>query len=243
MDPSQISHETLAGKILRLPFRLLPKGAVVRILRGPARGKRWLVESSTRGFWLGFWELDNQRWFAARLKEGDIVYDIGAHAGLYTLIASSRIGSNGRVYAFEPLPRNVYFLRQHLQLNNISCCSVIEAAVSNSSGWARFEPTMLNAAGHLSAVGAIRVRTLSLDDFYLCGKEVRPPSVVKIDAEGAEIEVLRGAARLLSEFSPRIYLSAHSALAEKECLEFLRSARYEVTRMSIDDFWAEKADR
>lgn len=241
MDPSQISHETLAGKLLRLPFRLLPRGAVVRILRGPARGKRWLVESSTRGFWLGFWELENQRWFAARLRKGDVVYDVGAHVGLYTLIASDRVGPDGYVYAIEPLPSNVHFLCKHLELNHVTLCTVIEGAVSNASGWARFDPTTLNAAGHLSDRGALHVRTISLDDLYFNGKGMRPPSIIKIDAEGAEIDVLHGANRLLREFSPQIYLSAHSELAEKECTEFLRAVGYAITRMSIDDFWAEKS--
>jgi hypothetical protein len=85
VDPTHISDSTLIGKFIRLPFKLLPKGAVVRIIRGPARGKRWVADSSTRGFWLGYWELDNQRLFAAHLRPGDVDYDIGArgpiHAG------------------------------------------------------------------------------------------------------------------------------------------------------------------
>lgn len=240
MDISQISHETFAGRLLRLPFRLLPKGAVVRILRGPARGKRWLADSSTRGFWLGFWELDNQRWFAARLRKGDVIYDVGAHVGLYALIAGDRVGPEGHVYAIEPLPGNVHFLRRHLELNHVNSCTVVEAAVCSASGWTRFDPTSLNTAGHLSESGPLLVRTVSLDDFYFQGQHIRIPTIIKIDAEGAEIEVLRGATRLIAEFSPQIYLSTHTELAEKYCMKFLHSSGYTVTRMSIDDFWAKK---
>ena len=93
MNPSRISHETLLGKAIRLPFRLVPKGAVVLIVQGPARGKRWVSNSASHGYWLGYREIANQRLFAARLRQGDVVYDIGAHVGLYMLGASAKVGS------------------------------------------------------------------------------------------------------------------------------------------------------
>lgn len=213
---------------------------MVRILRGPARGKRWISGSTTRGFWLGYWELDIQRWFAANLRGGDVVWDIGAHAGLFTLIASDRVDTKGHVYAFEPFPDNVRKLRKHIQLNHVTNCTVVEAAVCDSSGSKRFDPTVHNSAGHLSDSGGISVRTLSLDDFLFSQTGVRPPSVIKIDAEGAEVEVLAGARETMARFSPKILLSTHGEDVDRRSIEFLQHAGYSCTRLTVDDIWAEK---
>jgi FkbM family methyltransferase len=238
MDPSQISQKTLLGKVVRLPFKLLPQDAIVRILRGPARGKRWIASSSAHGFWLGYWELENQRRFAHHLKPADVVYDIGAHVGLYALISSDKVGPAGRVYAFEPFPKNVAYLRQHIELNHLSNCTVIQAAVSESSGFRLFDPGDHSAAGHFSETGGVSVRTLSLDEFVLSSHNERPPSMIKINAEGAEMEVLKGARRTIAKFAPLIFASTHSAGLHRECHEFLLSAGYAVRDLSADKIWA-----
>ncbi len=238
MDPTQISDSTLIGKFIRLPFKLLPKDAVVRITRGPARGKRWVADSSTRGFWLGYWELDNQRLFAAHLRPGDVVYDIGAHVGLYTLVSSARVQSEGHVYAFEPLPRNLQYLRRHIQLNRLSNCTVVGAAVSDSAGLRRFDPTVHDSAGHFSSHGALSVQTIALDGFLSTERGIRPPNAIKINAEGAEMEVLSGGRSTIAEYSPMIFLSTHSDEIHLQCSEFLTSAGYSLRHLAVNKIWA-----
>jgi len=213
---------------------------VVRVLRGPARGKRWISDSTTRGFWLGYWELENQRLFASHLHESDVVYDIGAHVGLYVLLSSVRVGEKGHVYAFEPLERNLVYLRRHIELNHLSNCTVIEAAVSDSSGLRHFDPTAHDSAGHFSEAGRVMVRTLTLDDFLWSEKGRRPPNALKINAEGAELEVLQGARRLIAEFAPTIFLSTHSDELTKRCSEWLKSAGYKLNILAADKIWAAK---
>jgi len=240
VDPTQISDSTLLGKFIRLPFKLLPAGAVVRIVRGPARGKRWVADSSTRGFWLGYWELDNQRFFAAHLRAGDVVYDIGAHVGLYTLISSSIVQPGGHVYAFEPLPRNLQYLRRHIELNHLSNCTVVDAAVSDSTGLRRFDPTVHDSAGHFSSDGAVSVQTIGLDDFFFKGQSIRPPSAIKVNAEGAEMEVLLGGRGIIKEYSPLIFLSTHSPEIHAQCSELLTSTGYSLQHLAADKIWAAK---
>jgi len=240
VDPTQISDSTLLGKFIRLPFKLLPAGAVVRIVRGPARGKRWVADSSTRGFWLGYWELDNQRFFAAHLRPGDVVYDIGAHVGLYTLISSSRVQPGGHVYAFEPLPRNLQYLRRHIELNHLSNCTVVDAAVSDSTGLRRFDPTVHDSAGHFSSDGAVSVQSIGLDDFFSKGRGIRPPNAIKVNAEGAEMEVLLGGRGIIKEYSPLIFLSTHSPEIHAQCSEFLTSTGYSLEHLAADKIWAAK---
>lgn len=210
------------------------------MLRGPARGKRWIAHSSTHGFWLGYWELENQRRFAACLGQGDVVYDIGAHVGLYTLAASDRVGPAGHVYAFEPFSRNIAFLRRHLELNHLSNCTAVEAAVSDRAGLQYFDPTSHDSAGHLSRSGKIAVQTLSLDEFVFGSGGNRPPNAMKINAEGAEMEVLSGGRRAILAFSPVIFLSTHSEEIDRECCEFLRSCGYLLERLASDKIWATK---
>lgn len=240
MNPSQISNKTLIGKIIRLPFKLLPAGAVVRVIRGPARGRRWIANSAAHGFWLGYWELKNQRRFAAHLRPGDVVYDIGAHVGLYTLLSSRSVGPEGHVYAFEPFPRNVEYLRRHIQLNRLSNCTVVDVAVSDSCGARTFDPAANDTAGHLSKTGSVSVQTLSLDEFLFAGNGERPPSAIKVNAEGAEMEVLAGGRRTITEFAPLIFLSTHSEQIDQECCEFLRNAGYSIERLEADKIWATK---
>jgi FkbM family methyltransferase len=243
MDPSQISAATLLGKLIRLPFRLIPEGSVVRILRGPARGIRWISNSSTRGFWLGFWEPDNLKLFASQLVPGSVVYDIGAHVGLYTLLSSKSIGSRGHVYSFEPLPRNVHYLRRHIKLNAISNCTVVEAAISDRAGCQRFDPTAHDSAAHLSETGSVEVATIALDEFFYGGSGARPPNTIKINAEGAETEVLLGGRRLIREFSPVIFLSLHTEQATRECEGFLSSCGYSIQFLAADKIWAQKTSK
>ena len=175
------------------------------MVRGPARGKQWIASSSTHGFWLGYWELANQRRFAAQLRPGDVVYDVGAHVGLYTLLSSGAVRADGHVYAFEPFARNLEYLRRHIALNHLSNCTVVDAAISDTTTEQYFEPTEHDSAGHLSSVGSVRVRTVSLDDFVFGSEGHRPPTVMKINAEGAEMDVFRGAGTRLPSSCRRFF--------------------------------------
>jgi len=240
VDPSQISSKTILGKIIRLPFRFIPSRTVVPILRGPARGKSWISDCSTNGFWLGYWELDNQWQFANSLRPGDVVYDIGAHAGLFTLISSARVGPSGHVYSFEPFPRNLQNLRRHIELNRLENCTVVGVAVAAARETRWFVPTAHDSAGYLSESGEIRVETISLDEFLYGNRGIRPPKAMKVNAEGAELEILTGAERLLSEHSPLIFLSTHSHELNDKCARLLSAAGYQLEQISTDKVWATK---
>ena len=235
-----ISPQTTLGKAIRLPLRLVPSGAVVHIVRGPARGKRWLSDAAAHGYWLGFWELEKQRSFAARLKPGDVVYEIGAHVGLYVLGSCGKVGPEGHVYAFEPLPRNLTYLRRHVELNLLSNCTVVQAAVCGSSGFRSFETNCCHSEAHLSPEGAAKVSAVTIDDFIRGKPEHRPPDVMKIDARGSELEILSGGRRILSEYAPRIFISFYSHESTHACRELLNSLGYSFGPMVADSLWAER---
>jgi protein-L-isoaspartate O-methyltransferase len=137
---SSISNETLIGKLLRAPLRLIPPSTVVPILQGALRGKKWTVGSATHGCWLGSYEYRKQKALRREMKTGQVVYDIGANVGFYSLLASVIVGETGHVYSFEPFPENLRELRKHLEMNRIRNCTVIDAAVSSADGEAIFDP-------------------------------------------------------------------------------------------------------
>ncbi len=238
--PSWISHKTLLGKAVRVPLKLVPTGAVVPIMRGPARGKRWISNSAAHGYWLGCWEIEQQRRFAGRLRSGEVVYEIGAHVGLYVLGSSDKVDLKGHIYAFEPWPRNAQLLRRHIALNQISNCSIIEAAVCNSIGWRRFDASACHSEAHLSERGVALVPTVSIDGFLSDKSSARPPNVMRIDARDAEVEVLFGGRRTIVEFLPLILLSIYSEEAGSQCRKLLSSWGYSFDSPAGDVIWAER---
>src|SRR3989442_1960320 len=109
-----VSERTILGRALRFPLKLIPSDASIPILKGPLGGKGWIAGSSIHRCWLGYYEPAKQRAFSAAIESGDVVYDLGANVGLYSLLASFLVGPRGRVFSFEPVPRNLSFLRRHL---------------------------------------------------------------------------------------------------------------------------------
>lgn len=224
MNISAISANTWLGKCLRWPLQLLPKGMVVPIMQGKLRGMKWIVGSSVHGCWLGSYEYEKRRLFEKIIKPDNIVFDIGAHVGFYTILAAVLVGPAGKVIAFEPAPRNLFFLREHLRLNHITNARVIEAAVWDRDGLTTFMEGASSSVGHISEQGNLLVKTLSLD--YLIREKENPPHFIKIDAEGAELAVLRGAAALLENNSPTLFLSTHGRELHTDCCHLLLSLGY-----------------
>lgn len=214
-------------KLIRLPLGCIPSGTVLPVLTGPMRGLRWTVGAGTHGYWLGTYERDKQRDFQRLCQPGMCVYDIGANVGYYTLLASHTTGPAGRVFAFEPFPNNIEKIEQHLSLNKVRNVTIVPAAVSSTDGTARFQTGMANEMGRLSNEGDLTVRTLSIDQGIARG-EWPVPDVMKIDVEGAESEVLTGAAQLLAHHHPVIVLACHGTPQFRACSDLLAHAGYQL---------------
>jgi FkbM family methyltransferase len=195
------------------------------ILQGPLRGRRWIVGSATHGCWLGSYEFETQRAFAGLVQRGDVVYDLGANVGFYSLLGARLAGDAGAVYSFEPLARNLGYLRKHVAMNRAKNCFVIEAAVADFDGEMRFESSEEPTTAHLSARGEVAVCVVRLDSLVERG-EIRPPNVIKIDVERAEVKALQGAVGTIEKFRPRILLATHDRELHAECVEFLERRGY-----------------
>jgi len=173
----------------------------------------------------GSYEYAKQRLFEQFVRPGDIVYDIGAHTGFYTLLASVLAGPTGRVVAFEPFPRNLAYLRKHLALNHVRNTVVMEGAVYDDEGEVRIVAGLNSSETRVNAKGTISVRALTLD--HLVFRDGFPaPTAIKVDVEGAEHAVLRGGTRLLTEKRPLIFLSTHGPQLHTECCRLLVGLGY-----------------
>lgn len=225
MNFSSISRHSLAGKLLRLPLNLIPSNFSVPILQGKLKGKRWVADASTHGCWLGSYEFEKQQLFSDTVITGNTVFDIGAHVGFYTLLASVLVGEVGRVMAFEPLPRNLHYLHRHIKLNHIANVQIIPAAVADAPGIAMFEEVLSSSEGHFSATGNLEVKVIALDEQIKTG-QLPIPNVIKMDVEGAEFAVLRGAQQMLLQYQPIIFLATHGADIHKQCCDLLQSLNY-----------------
>jgi FkbM family methyltransferase len=225
MNFTGISDKSLLGKILRLPLRLLPRETTIPILQGVLRGKKWIVGSGNHGYWLGSYEFEKRRLFERTVRPGSVVFDLGGNVGYYALMASVLVGPAGRVFSFEPLPRNLHYLREHLRINRIGNVTVVDAAVSDRSGTARFGESASTSKGRIDPQGALTVRTAALDDLIRSG-ELPRPDLLKIDIEGGEFLALTGAEKTIAAAHPVIFLSTHGSGVHARCCHFLQSHGY-----------------
>ncbi len=161
------------------------------------------------------WNPEEYRAFRKAVRPGSIVFDVGANVGAYTVLFAAWAGPAGRVFAFEPAPAALAGLRQHVALNGLADrVEIVPAAASHGVGTARFQidgASGSNALAPLAASGAtIDVDTISLDAF--CDRRALRPDVVKIDVEGAELDVLKGGRRVLSSSELQVFLELHPSV-------------------------------
>lgn len=164
------------------------------------------------------------RWLRENMLElGDVVFDCGANNGYTSVFFAKAVGSQGLVYAFEPHPLNIEAIYKNVELNNVSNVKVISSAVGSKHGTLSF--SRHPNASISREKGAINVDVVLLDDFIM---EVKP-TFIKIDVEGFELEVLRGAKEIL-KYRPKLDLEIHCANfqdREKTLLEIFELIDFE----------------
>lgn len=229
-SPARRKYLTLANRARRI----LPKMPIP--IRLPF-GAWWLADNSALDHELihnEFEKMETQ--FVERLlRPGMTVLDIGAHHGLYTLLASRRVGRSGRVLAFEPSPRECRRLERHLRFNGCSNVRVVPCALGEEPGEADLYLVegcqdwcnSLRPPAVEEPVRTVRVQVRRLDD-ALSEIGVSKADFVKLDVEGAELAVLHGAMRLLHTNSrPAILAEVQDirtmpwGYAAREILQFL----------------------
>lgn len=206
---------------MRGGVRWLENG-LVRVPQGHAGGlvfdMRYLPISHAHIGSIAFGNLESsvQEAMVRHLGRGGVFYDIGANLGFFSLLAGHLAGlEEGRVYAFEAAPENAQAIRRHAELNGVPNITVIAAAVSSHAGVGRLQivddqswSKLEDYGEHPNTEQVIEVELVAIDDLVADGR-VPPPTVVKIDVEGAEIAVLEGMARTLQEHRPAVICELH----------------------------------
>ena len=226
-----LAFDAPLGKLMRLPLRAVPKSATVRVLRGPLRGARWIVGSSTHACWLGTYERAFQSFFFSVLPERGVVWDVGANVGFYSLLAARKAA---KVIAFEPLPENLAYLHRHVELNRLEeRIEVCPAAASDHNGTGLFSVVPGNPSeGSLRPYGTLPVRTVRLDSLGTV------PDLIKIDVEGNEHEVLRGAVETMRTHHPLVLVARHSG--DSHCQDLLEEIGYQVSEIAYGELLAQQ---
>jgi FkbM family methyltransferase len=170
----------------------------------PLRWRKWFCES---------YEQPTFDFIRAHCKPGATLIDIGAHFGIFTIAALRKVGPSGKVISFEPCAATRSVLLRTLELNGFSGIPEIRGeAVSNVSGQSLFFSSTVPGDAANSLIGDTlhpvrsEVRTVRLDDIPLPRVDA-----IKIDAEGAELQILDGSRALIVKHSPAVLLSVHPA--------------------------------
>lgn len=158
-------------------------------------------------------------YFEKEFGPSDVLWDIGSHFGQYSLFAASVAGGKNQVFSFEPDADAKKIQLENIKLNDMwEKIRILDCAVSDSNGILRFKSEKGNSNSHLikdesdEAADVISVPSRSINSLL---SELPEPTFVKIDAEGAEIDILQAASDLLQKKSVRFICELHPFIWNK----------------------------
>ncbi len=176
--------------------------------------------------WSRYYETDyesgNYQYLKEKVKPGMHIIDIGAHLGLFSTISSALTGEKGKVVCFEPTPGTYSILKQTLELNNCKNVIPVQGAVSGANGTATFYVSETAGCNSNSLVKnntskqakGYEVKLFTIDT--IVEQFSIQPGLIKIDAEGSELDVLTGATKTLNKYKPLLILGLHPAFIKQK---------------------------
>ncbi len=198
-------------------------------------------------FLTGNFEPNELTWLTHTLTAGMVVIDVGAHMGMYTLVAAKLVGESGVIVAIEPSTREFQRLATHVELNDLRNVRCLQEAASDCVGEATLNIASEWNSGHntfgdffhesVEKSREERVRTRPIDAI-VAAQQLDRVDVIKIDAEGHELRVLAGAVGTLRRFRPRILIEVFGktlrgqGVSVQDVLSFLEEQGYELHEFS-----------
>lgn len=218
-------HPRLLGAAARLlKAAATDEPTVVTIPAGPLAGMKLAVDRDTPNFyWLtDAYEKELLPFIEQCCVPGTTVADVGAHIGYDTLLMARRVGPAGSVLSFEPDPQNRARLQRNVAINELANVRIFAEAISDRVGQVAFaaEGTTTSRVVDGGEAASGEVAATTLDALKV------EPRFVKIDVEGHEAAVLRGAAWLLQEVRPMLLIEVHSPASLRDCAGLLRDGGY-----------------
>lgn len=205
----------------------------------------YLPEGNTF-YYYGYCEANLTNFLLRFLKDGDVVLDVGAHVGFYSMLMSTLVGDKGEVHSFEPTPWTFNILKHNTEkLGNVS---LNNNAVSNKKenisfkdygpGYGAYNTAHKSGSVLNKKANVVHVETISLDDY--CKEKNIKPIFIKLDAEGYEYSILNGMNYLLKEVRPLITLEVAGGEGWSEncqkSIDYLLENKYKPYEMNIDGF-------
>jgi FkbM family methyltransferase len=179
---------------------------------------------------------------ASHLRRGDVFYDVGAHIGFVALVAARLVGPEGRVFAFEPDPDNSSRVAHHARMNALPqiepVCSVVWSECTAvffhraADASSRNTGSVIVSSGSSNIGGIISVHALTIDRF---AQEHPAPRLIKIDVEGGEGDVLRGAEAVLRGAKPILICEIHHERALAAVTKWLEEREYHCDWLSQEE--------
>jgi FkbM family methyltransferase len=176
----------------------------------PLNLKMWVQGKDTGpGFYFkvkGAFEPTQTNYFLKHIYANDVFFDVGAHVGYYSLLASKLVGDQGKVIAFEPSKENYQLLEKNIEVNNLRNIKIIKKAVSDKTGKTKFYLNTTSSGDNslIKTKGTVQVQinTITLDEFI--AKSKLSPNVIKVDVESAEDKVIAGMLSILDSRKLRL---------------------------------------
>lgn len=208
-------------RIAALPRSVLRRTGLAdrprRVEAGPGAGLLISRAGASADYRHGTNELPVQAAVVDGLAPGGAFLDVGANVGFFSLLAARAVGPEGSVHAIEPVPFNIGQIKVNAAANRFGNVSVVEAAASSSSGTTTLllaehpgGAVVASAGAPPDPAGSVEVRAVTVDELVASG-EVPPPTLVKIDVEGAEVAALEGMADTLRTHRPLVVCEVDGA--------------------------------
>ena len=155
-------------------------------------------------------ELDTTLFLKNVLSQNQVFWDIGANIGFYSLLAAKLVGVKGHVYSFEPTPSTYQRLQKHILDNSLqNQISALQYVLGSKRGQAQLvEPSDINHGMNyfLPATSGQSLHEIESVDHLIENRNLKAPNVIKLDVEGAEFEVLKGAEQTLKKSAPQLVI-------------------------------------
>jgi FkbM family methyltransferase len=209
--PGQVGKRALVERLVDPRLARRAHGFAARTIHGARLAGDHRLIMPRCIYWFGVWEPLLSRWVEERLRPGDVVVDVGANMGYFSLLAAQRVGASGRVVAIEPAPPTFAKLTANLALNPGAAVRPVRAAVGARreavpfyrASWNDAESSTVARGGSEPAweVQAFPLARLLSDD------EIARTRLVKVDIEGGEWDAVRGLAPDLDRFPRALELA------------------------------------